>query len=53
VGSWRAELAGSPDDARRVLAAGGRLVVYNVAQVLMRVFADLAVTADQSSVDSP
>ena len=42
VGSWRAELAGSPEDAVRVLAAGGRLVVYNVAQVLMGVFAQLA-----------
>lgn len=42
VGSWRAELAGSPEDAERILTAGGRLVVYNVAQVLMGVFADLA-----------
>jgi 4-hydroxy-2-oxoheptanedioate aldolase len=45
VGSWRAELAGSPEDALGVLTAGGRLVVYNVAQVLMRVFADLAAPA--------
>lgn len=42
VDSWRAELAGSAEDADRILTAGGRLVVYNVAQVLMRVFADLA-----------
>ncbi|HEU4997897.1 MAG TPA: aldolase/citrate lyase family protein [Lapillicoccus sp.] len=41
VGSWRAELAGSEEDAERVLDAGARLVVYNVAQVLMRVFAGL------------
>jgi len=45
VGSWRAELAGGPADAERILAAGGRLVVYNVAQVLMRVFAELAAPA--------
>ena len=45
VGSWRAELAGSSEDAARILTAGGRLVVYNVAQVLMRVFADLAAPA--------
>lgn len=45
VGSWRADLAGSPEDAERILAAGGRLVVYNVAQVLMRVFAELAAPA--------
>jgi 4-hydroxy-2-oxoheptanedioate aldolase len=42
VGCWRADLAGSPDDAEHALTAGGRLVVYNVAQVLMRVFAELA-----------
>ena len=45
VGSWRAELAGSSEDAARILTAGGRLVVYNVAQVLMRVFAELAAPA--------
>ena len=39
VGCWRADLAGSPEDAQRALGAGSRLVVYNVAQVLMRVFA--------------
>ena len=42
VGSWRAELAGSAEDADRILTVGGRLVVYNVAQVLMRTFAGLA-----------
>jgi 4-hydroxy-2-oxoheptanedioate aldolase len=42
VGSWRAELAGSAEDADRILTVGGRLVVYNVAQVLMRAFAGLA-----------
>jgi 4-hydroxy-2-oxoheptanedioate aldolase len=42
VGSWRAELAGSVEDAKSALAAGSRLVVYNVAQVLMRTFAELA-----------
>ena len=36
---------GSPEDAARILTAGGRLVVYNVAQVLMRVFAELAAPA--------
>jgi hypothetical protein len=45
VGCWRADLAGSPEDAERALTAGGRLVVYNVAQVLMRVFAGLAAPA--------
>jgi 4-hydroxy-2-oxoheptanedioate aldolase len=45
VGSWRAELAGSAEDAERILTVGGRLVVYNVAQVMMRVFADLAAPA--------
>ena len=42
VGCWRADLAGSPEDAKRALGAGSRLVVYNVAQVLMRAFAGLA-----------
>jgi 4-hydroxy-2-oxoheptanedioate aldolase len=42
AGCWRAELAGGVDDAGRVLEAGARLVVYNVAQVMMRVFGDLA-----------
>ena len=37
--------AGSSEDAARILTAGGRLVVYNVAQVLMRVFAELAAPA--------
>lgn len=50
VGSWRAELAGSPEHADRILDAGGRLVVYNVAQVLMRVFADLAAPAGRDHV---
>jgi 4-hydroxy-2-oxoheptanedioate aldolase len=45
VGSWRAELAGSVDDAERVLGAGARLVVYNVAQVMMRAFGELAAPA--------
>lgn len=51
VGCWRAELAGSRDDAERVLAAGGRIVVYNVAQVLMRVFAELAAPAGRNQGD--
>jgi len=38
---WRAELASSPEDAERAIAAGSQLVVYNVAQVLMGVFATL------------
>lgn len=42
AGSWRAELAGGVEDAERVREAGTRLVVYNVAQVMMRVFADLS-----------
>jgi 4-hydroxy-2-oxoheptanedioate aldolase len=41
VGSWRAELAGSAEDAERALRAGARLVVYNVAQVLMATFGRL------------
>ena len=45
VNDVRAELAGSSEDAARILTAGGRLVVYNVAQVLMRVFAELAAPA--------
>jgi 4-hydroxy-2-oxoheptanedioate aldolase len=51
VGSWRAELAGSPEDADRILTAGGRLVVYNVAQVLMRVFAELVAPAGRRASD--
>lgn len=52
VGSWRAELAGSVADAERVLDAGARLVVYNVAQVLMRSFGELASVTRPSAVTS-
>lgn len=48
VGSWRAELAGHPGDAERILEAGGRLVVYNVAQVLMRTFSELTAPAGRA-----
>jgi 4-hydroxy-2-oxoheptanedioate aldolase len=41
AGSRRADLAGDPDQARAALDAGAHLVVYNVVQVLMRVFQDL------------
>jgi 4-hydroxy-2-oxoheptanedioate aldolase len=53
AGSWRAELAGSAEDAERVLGAGARLVVYNVAQVLMRSFADLGAVTRPPAPASP
>jgi 4-hydroxy-2-oxoheptanedioate aldolase len=49
AGSWRAELAGGAEDAERVLKAGTQLVVYNVAQVMMRVFRDLAAVSGRSA----
>lgn len=42
IGCWRADLAGSREDAERSLDGGAQLVVYNVAQVQMRVFGELA-----------
>jgi 4-hydroxy-2-oxoheptanedioate aldolase len=50
VGRVRADLAGSRADAERALAAGSRIVVYNTAQVLMRVFGELASVAATDSV---
>ena len=41
VGCVRAELVGSVQDAERALTEGSRIVVYNIAQVLMRVFTHL------------
>lgn len=49
AGSWRAELAGGAEDAERVLEAGTQLVVYNVAQAMMRVFRDLAAVSGRSA----
>jgi 4-hydroxy-2-oxoheptanedioate aldolase len=49
AGSWRAELAGGAEDAERVLKAGTQLVVYNVAQAMMRVFRDLAAVSGRSA----
>lgn len=49
AGSWRAELAGGAEDAERVQEAGARLVVYNVAQVMMQVFSDLAAVSGRSA----
>lgn len=51
TGSWRADLAGGVEDAERVLESGARLVVYNVAQVMMRVFGDLAKVSGRSVAD--
>lgn len=53
VGSYRAELAGSADEAGRALDAGARLVVYNVAQVLMRTFAELSTVTRPPAAASP
>lgn len=49
AGCWRAELAGGAEDAERVREAGARLVVYNVAQVMMRVFGDLTAVSRRSA----
>jgi len=53
AGCWRAELAGGVEDAERVREAGARLVVYNVAQVMMRVFGDLSAVARPPAPASP
>ena len=41
AGAWRCDLAGDLEGARGSLDTGAHLVVYNVAQVLMRVFEGL------------
>lgn len=46
VDCWRAQLAGSREEAEAAFAAGARIVVYNTAQVLMRAFGDLAAAGD-------
>ena len=43
-GAWRCDLAGDVDGARGSLDTGAQLVVYNLAQVLMGVFARLRIS---------